>query len=107
MISFEDFSKVDLKIGKVLEVAEHPNADKLYVLKVDIGEGEVRQLVAGIREHYKPQDLEAKSVVVVTNLEPKAVRGVESQGMLLAAQSVDRVVYLTPEKEMPPGSIIR
>ena len=107
MVSFEDFSKVDLKIGKVLEVTDHPNADKLYVLKVDIGQDQIRQLVAGIKGYYQPQDLAGKSVVVLTNLEPKVVRGVESQGMLLAAQSQDKVVYLTPEKEMPPGSTIR
>ena len=107
MVRFEDFSKVDLKIGKVLEVTDHPNADKLYVLKVDIGQDQIRQLVDGIKGYYQPQDLEGKSVVVLTNLEPKVVRGVESQGMLLAAQSQDKVVYLTPEKEMPPGSTIR
>jgi methionyl-tRNA synthetase len=107
MINFEDFSKIDLKIAKVLEVNDHPNADKLYILKVDTGKDQVCQLVAGIKEHYQPQDLEGKSVVVLTNLEPKVVRGVESQGMLLAAQSQDKVVYLTPEAELPPGSKIR
>ena len=106
MITYDEFSKLDLRIGKVLEVADHPNADKLYVLKVDIGEKEI-QLVAGLKQHCSIEDLQDKKVVVLTNLEPRAVRGVESQGMLLAAQSEDVVTILKPQKEVAPGSIIR
>jgi len=105
MISFEDFSKLDLRIGKILEIAEHPNADKLYVLKVDIGEKTI-QLVAGIRQYYEPSQLKDKLIVVITNLEPRTVRGVESQGMLLAAQSQSTIAVLSPEKEVPAGSRI-
>ena len=106
MVSFEDFSKLDLKIGKILEVSDHPNADKLYVLKVDIGEKTI-QLVAGVRKYYQPQELQGKLIAVITNLEPRVVRGVESQGMLLAAQSKDTITILSPEKEVSPGSLIR
>ncbi|UCG35484.1 MAG: hypothetical protein JSW17_01395 [Candidatus Omnitrophota bacterium] len=106
MVSFEDFSKLDLRIGRILEVNAHPNADKLYVLKVDIGQ-KVIQLVAGIKNYYEPQGLQGKLIAVITNLEPRTVRGVESQGMLLAAQSKDTITILSPEKEVPPGSPIR
>jgi methionyl-tRNA synthetase len=106
MITYDEFSKIDLRIGKVLEVVDHPNADKLYVLKVDIGEKEI-QLVAGLRQHCSIEDLQGKKIVVLTNLEPRAVRGVESQGMLLAAQSDDLVTIINPQKDIAPGSIIR
>ena len=106
MVSFEDFSKLDLKIGKILEVSDHPNADKLYVLKVDIGDKTI-QLVAGIKQYYDSQELQGKLIAVITNLEPRVVRGVESQGMLLAAQSENMIAILSPEKEVSPGSKIR
>ena len=104
MVSFADFSKLDIRIGKVLSVENHPNADKLYVLKVQIDKEEI-QLVAGLKQHYQPSDLEGKYIVVVANLEPRKLRGVESQGMLLAATSSDGVVsVLTVDKEVPSGS---
>ena len=106
LVNIQDFSKIDLRIGKVLECQAHPNADRLYVLKVDIG-GEQRQIVAGIRLHYAPEDLLGKSVAVVCNLEPAMLRGVESQGMLLAASGPDTVAFLTPVREVPPGSRIK
>lgn len=106
MISIEDFAKMELKVGKVLEVQDHPNADKLYVLKVDIGEKQI-QLVAGIRKHYTPEQLAGKLIAVIVNLEPKPLRGVESQGMLLAAQGQDIITILSPENEVKPGSVIR
>ena len=106
MISFDDFSKLDLRVGKILEVAEHPNADKLYVLKVDLGEKTI-QLVAGVKQWYAPADLEGKLGIVVTNMEPKALRGVESQGMLLVAQTPEGGFIISPEKEVAPGSKIR
>ena len=90
MVSFSEFNKLDLRIGKVLEATEHPNADKLYVLKVDIGE-KLIQLVAGLRPYYRADELKDKYIVVLVNLEPRTVRGIESQGMLLAAQSLERV----------------
>ncbi len=106
MITYDDFLKIDLRIGKILEIKDHPNADKLYVLKVDIGEKEI-QLVAGLRQHCSIEDLQDKKIVVLTNLEPRIVRGVESCGMLLAAQSDETVTILTPQKDAKPGSIIR
>ncbi len=104
MVNFADFSKLDIRIGKVLSVESHPNADKLYVLKVQIDKEEI-QLVAGLKQHYQPSELEGKHIVVVANLEPRKFRGVESQGMLLAATSGDGVVsVLTVDREVPSGS---
>ncbi len=103
MVAFDDFKKIELRVGKIKSVENHPNADKLYVIKVDIG-GEERQTVAGLRGHYTPEQLQDKSVVVVTNLDPAVLRGVESKGMLLAAQDGSRVVLLQPDGEVSPGS---
>ncbi|MBN2119486.1 MAG: hypothetical protein JW734_00340 [Candidatus Omnitrophica bacterium] len=104
-ISFEDFSKMVLKVGTIKQAELHPNADKLYVLKVDLGDKEV-QLVAGIKVSYSLDELAGKQIVVLENLEPKALRGVESQGMLLAANSDKGPVLLQPEKQVPAGAII-
>lgn len=106
LISFDDFKKVSMKIGKVLEVADHPNADKLYVLKVDIG-GEVRTVVAGIKKYYPDKDLlVGKNVVVVVNLSPREIRGIKSEGMLLASSNNDELTLLTTDKNIPAGSIV-
>ena len=105
MINFDDFLKLDLKVAKVIEVEEHPNADKLCVLKVDIG-GEERQLVAGIKQFYSPDELKDKLIVVLTNLEPKTIRGVESHGMLLAAKSESDLCLVVPQKAIREGSKI-
>ena len=86
MITIEQFQTVELRVGTVKEAAPHPNADRLLVLKVDLGTEE-RQIVAGIRAHYDPAALVGTQVVVVANLEPAKLRGVESQGMLLAASA--------------------
>jgi len=108
-ISFEDFMKLDLRVGKVLEVADHPNADRLYVLQVDMGDGR-RQLVAGLKAHCAPESLLGRNVVVVANLEPRKLRGMESRGMLLAAtceqDGQENVVILTTDQPVPPGSQI-
>ena len=106
MIPFSDFKKIDLRVGKVLSVEEHPNADKLYVLKVDLGSEGERQLVAGLKQYYEPDRLKGRQVVVVTNLEPATLRGVESQGMLLACQDGDKVMVLQPDGDATPGSSI-
>lgn len=103
-ITIEDFRKVELKTGKVTEASPHPNADRLLVLKVDIGNGEVRQVVSGIRAHYDPALLVGKNVVVVTNLPAALLRGIESQGMILAASNDPTLSIVTTEKEMPAGS---
>ena len=106
MVTFQDFKQLDIRIGRIVEVADHPDADKLYVLKVDIGNA-IIQLVAGIKKSYTADELQGKSIVVLTNLEPKELRGIESQGMLLAAQGDDIVTVLTPDKEVSCGSVIR
>jgi len=103
MISFDEFKKMDLRIGRITSVEAHPNADKLLVMKVDLG-GEERQLVAGLKPWYTPEQLDGKSIVVVANLEPAILRGVESQGMLLACQDGDNVMILQPEGDASPGS---
>ena len=105
-ITYADFMKVNLRIGRILEAGPHPNADKLMVLKVDLGE-KVIQLVAGIRTAYTPEELPGREIVVVENLEPKPLRGVESQGMLLAASVDGKPVLLTPEKDVVPGTQVK
>ena len=106
-ISYEDFMKVQLKVGKVIECTEHTNANKLLVLKVDLGNGEVRQIVSGIKQWYTPAQLVGKNVIVVANLAPKPMRGVDSQGMILAASSGADVIVCVPEKEAAPGSQVK
>ena len=107
-VSYEEFSKMDLRIGKILEVEEHPKADKLLVLKVSFGDEE-RTIVAGLKKHYSLDYLRGKKAVFIINLEPVVLRGVESQGMLLAAVSEDdsEVIFLMPEKDIEEGSKIR
>ena len=106
-ISFDDFAKVKLRVGRVIEASEHPNADKLLVLKVDLGD-EQRQICAGIKGHYEPEALVGKNLIVVANLAPRRMRGLDSQGMLLAASSADhtQVIVLTTDAEIAPGSSV-
>ena len=106
MISIDDFRKVELKIATVKSAEAHPNADKLIVLQVDLG-SEQRQICAGIRNHYTPEELVGKQVVVVANLETAKLRGLESQGMLLAASDDGRVIILTPEKPVLAGAQVK
>ncbi len=105
VVQFEDFAKLDLRIGRIVEARDHPNADKLIVLRVDLGEDQ-RQLVAGLRGHYDPSGLVGRNIVVVTNLAPRQMRGQLSEGMLLAAVTDDRsrVVLLTPDADVPSGT---
>ena len=106
MVSFDDFKKIELKTAKILAVKDHPSADKLYVMDIDLGD-EKRQIVAGIKNHYSPDELVGKSVAVVTNLEPATIRGVESKGMLLAASDNNTLAILTLDRDLPPGSQIK
>jgi methionyl-tRNA synthetase len=106
MISIDDFRKVELKVATVKSAEAHPNADKLIVLQVDLG-SEQRQICAGIRNHYTPEELVGKQVVVVANLETAKLRGLESQGMLLAASDDGRVIILTPEKPVLAGALVK
>ena len=97
MIEFADFQKVEMKVAKVVGVEVHPNADKLYVVKLDLGGGETRTVVAGIRPFYAPEALTGKTVICVANLAPRPLRGVESQGMILAVHDGEKVKVLTVE----------
>ena len=106
MITIEQFRAIELKVGTVRAAEPHPNADRLLVLRVDVG-GEERQLVAGIRAHYDPATLVGRQVIVVANLEPAKLRGVESQGMVLAASEGDKVVLLRPDETVTPGAVVR
>jgi methionyl-tRNA synthetase len=106
MITIEQFQTVELRVATVIAAEPHPNADRLLVLRVDLGT-EQRQIVAGIRAHYDPAPLVGTQVVVVANLAPAMLRGVESQGMLLAASAEGRLVVLRPDAPMPPGASVR
>ncbi|MHC5108310.1 MAG: methionine--tRNA ligase subunit beta [Planctomycetota bacterium] len=104
-ICFDDFAKVELRVGKVVDAGEHPNADKLLVLKVDIG-NEQRQICAGLKGYYTPEDLVGRNLILVANLAPRMMRGLESQGMLLAASSDDKeqVILVSPASDIAAGS---
>jgi methionine--tRNA ligase beta chain len=106
-ISFDEFVKVELKVATVLKAEPHPQADRLIVLQIDLG-GEQRQIIAGLRGYYEPAQLVGRQIVVVTNLAPRTMRGLESNGMLLAASTADRsqVVLLAPERAVPPGTAV-
>lgn len=106
MISFDEFQKIDLRVGKVIEAEDVKNSKKLLKLKVDLGK-EKRQIVAGIKGFYKPEELIGKEIIIVANLEPKVLAGIESQGMLLAADVEGKPIILIPEKEVPPGTIVK
>jgi methionyl-tRNA synthetase len=103
MISIDDFRKIELRVATIKSAEPHPNADKLMVLQIDLG-GEQRQICAGIRNHYTPEQLLGRQIVVVANLETATLRGLESQGMLLAASDEGRVIILTPEQTVPAGA---
>jgi len=104
MITKEEFERIELKVGEILEADDIPNADKLYKLKVDTGEE--RTLVAGIKKHYSKKELIGKRIIVVCNLEEKELKGIKSQGMLLAASDGDKVILLTVDKKINNGSRI-
>ena len=113
-IAFEDFAKVDLRVARIVEAEEHPNADRLLKLQLDDGSGEPRQICAGIKGHYDPADLVGKHIVIVANLAPRKIRGEESRGMLLAASDAPKgdpnaersVVLLSPMADIAPGSTV-
>lgn len=106
-IQYDDFAKLELRVAKVLEARPHPNADKLLLLRIDVG-GESKQIVAGIKAHYTPEQLVGRLIVVVNNLAPAMLRGETSEGMLLAATSGEKVVLLAPDDpDCLPGSKIK
>lgn len=106
MINFDDFSKVEIRIGTVLEAEEVPGSEKLIKQIVDFGEFGKKQILSGIRKWYKPEQLVGKQFVYVTNLEPRMMMGLESEGMLLAAGD-DKPVPLKPSSKVALGSKIR
>jgi methionyl-tRNA synthetase len=106
MATIEDFKKLQFIIAQIKEVELHPNADKLYVIKVDTGT-EVRQIVAGIRGSYSPEQLVGRRIALVANLEPAVIRGVESQGMLLAASDETGISVLSPDRDVVLGSTVK
>ena len=106
-IKYEDFGKINLRVAKILEARPHPNADKLMLLQVDLGDVQ-KQIVAGIRAHYTPEQLVGRRIIIVNNLEPAMLRGETSNGMLLAATSGEKVVLLQPDDpEALPGSRVK
>ncbi len=107
-ISFENWEKADLRIGKIKEVGDHPKADKLYILIVSLGKGEHEvQLVAGLKGYYKKDELIGKQVLFIRNLKPRTIRGIESQGMVLAAVFKDKLSVLIPDREIETGAKIQ
>ena len=106
MIALDDFKKVELKIARITEAEEVAGAEKLLKLQIDLG-GEKRQIVAGIKKSYQAKDLIGREIVVIVNLEPRMVMGIESNGMLLAASDDSGPVLLRPDKDVLPGSIIK
>ena len=107
IVSFEEFSKMDLRIGKILKAESVPQSRNLVKLLIDIGGGESRQAVAGIAQHYSPKDLEGKQVAVIANLQPKRMFGIESNVMILAAEDENTVSILLPDRPVKVGSKIR
>lgn len=106
-ITFEDFKKVEIRIGKILSVEKVENADKLLKLQVDFaGEIGERQIVSGIAEYYSIEDLEGKKLPFIVNLEPRKFKGVESQGMLMAIDTEEKAVLLIPAEDVPQGTEI-
>jgi methionyl-tRNA synthetase len=103
MVSFKQFQELDLRVGKILAVDSVPNADKLYRLSVNIGDKKIT-LVAGLKPYYKPEEMKGKSIIVVANLDPVILKGIKSEGMLLAAQEGSKVRLLTVDGELKPGS---
>src|SRR3954466_2600429 len=105
-IQYDDFAKLDLRVATVLECKPHANADKLLVLQIELANGEKRQICAGLRQHYQPEQLIGKQIVVVANLAPRTMRGEISQGMLLAATDpvTQKVIVVTPSEAVASGS---
>ncbi len=106
MITIDDFKKIELKVAKVLSAEPVEGSEKLLKLQVDLG-SEQRQILSGIAKYYKPEDLIGRQIVVIANLEPRQMMGLESQGMVVAAGDGEVVSLLAPDKEMPLGTNIK
>lgn len=105
-ISFEEFKKADLRVAEILSAERVENSEKLLKLEVDLG-GQKSQIIAGIGKAYNPEDLAGRQIIVVANLEPRQLMGLESQGMLLAADSEKGPVLIAPDKKVSPGAEIK
>ena len=103
LITIDDFKRAQLRTAKIIEAIPHPNADKLMLLKVNVGGEATKQIVAGIRKYYEPEQLVGRTIIIVNNLEPAKLRGETSEGMLLAASVGDRIVLLRPDADEVPG----
>jgi methionyl-tRNA synthetase len=106
MVTFEEFKKLDIKVAVIKDVQDHPNADRLYVVTIDLG-GRTKQIVAGIKASYNKEDLVGRQVVVVDNIEPALLRGVESQAMLLAASDDAGISVISPDRSVRIGSVVK
>ena len=107
-IQYEDFEKLDLRVAEILKVEEIEGADKLYKLTISVGELGERTICAGIKQFYTKKELQNKKIIIIANLEPRKLRGIESQGMLLAASNKESntCVLLTLDAEIPAGTKI-
>jgi len=105
-VSFDEFRRIDIRVALVKSVEPHPNADKLYIIRLDLGEEGEKQSCAGLKPYYEPDQLVGKKVAVIFNLEPAKMRGEVSETMLLAGQDGDVVAILCPERDLAPGSRI-
>jgi len=105
MISFKEFKKIELRIAKIIKAEKLEGSENLVKLEIDLGE-EKKQILAGIQKYYQPEELMGKTIVVVANLEPRKMMGLESQGMLLAADVNGEPILLIPDKEVQPGAPI-
>ena len=106
MITIEEFRKLNIRIARIKEVIDHPGADRLYIVRVVIGEEE-REVVAGIKKGYSKEELLGKLVAIIENLEPAVIRGVESKGMILAVQDGETLAILSPDRPVAPGTIVK
>jgi methionine--tRNA ligase beta chain len=106
VITFDDFKKLDIRIGKIISAEKVEGTQKLLRLEIDLG-AEQRQIVAGIAESYLPDQIVGKEIPLLVNLEPRQIRGIESQGMILAVDLEGKPVLLHPDREVPPGSLVR
>jgi methionyl-tRNA synthetase len=108
VITIEEFQKIELRVATILSAERVPGTEKLLKLQIDLG-SEHRQLVAGIAKHYTPEELIGKQIVVVTNLQPAVIRGIESQGMLLAASTDDssQLALVTLQRPVPNGCRVK
>ena len=107
-LEFDTFMKVNLRVGRIISVDDHPNADKLYVVKLDDGTGGERTICAGLKAFYQPDEMEGKLVVFVENLKPRPLRGVTSEGMMLAADDGEgHVRLITVDGDIRTGSQVR